>query len=111
MQCRIGPGPSLGLAVMRALAWPSTAFNFVLFRCRVTQSPCRYFCYLLFSLKTHNQAFQGEDGEGEGEEQGQGGEGDKDEDEETHQDIPVLSLSGAFFMLTSITVVVAIASE
>ena len=76
---------------------------------RVTQSSCRYFCYLLFSLKTHNQAFHGEEGEGEG--QGQGDEGDKDEDEEKHQDVPVLSLSGAFFMLASITVVVAVASE
>ena len=44
---------------------------------------------------------------------GRGDEGDKDEeeDEEKHQEVPVLSLSGAFFMLTSITVVVAIASE
>lgn len=59
---------------------------------------CRYACYLLFSLKTHNQAFQNEGEEGEG-------------GEEKHEEVPVLSLAGAFLMLTSITVMVAISSE
>lgn len=63
---------------------------------------CRYACYLLFSLKTHNQAFeQHDDDENEGE----------NGDDEKHEEVPVLSLSGAFLMLTSITVMVAVSSE
>ena len=63
----------------------------------------RYACYLLFSLKTHNQAFESHDDDEE-EEGEEGGEG-------KHEEVPVLSLSGAFLMLTSITVMVAVCSE
>lgn len=71
-----------------------------------TAVECRYACYLLFSLKTHNQAFENHDDDEE--EEGEGGEGVEGE---KHEEVPVLSLSGAFLMLTSITVMVAVSSE
>ena len=62
---------------------------------------CRYCCYLLFSLKTHNKQFeQADDGDKE--------EGDDDEHE---KDTPVLSMVGAFVLLSAITVCVAVSSE
>lgn len=61
----------------------------------------RYASYLLFSLKTHNQAFEASNG----------GEDDGEEDEDKEEETVVLSLFGAFFMLTAITVMVAISSE
>lgn len=61
-----------------------------------------YACYLLFSLKTHNQAFESQNDDGDDEEED---DGDK------HEEVPVLSLSGAFFLLASITVMVAVSSE
>ena len=66
----------------------------------------RYCCYLFFSLKTHNKQFEAADGGDEDEEGDNKGEQDDDEKE-----TPVLSMVGAFALLTGITVCVAISSE
>ena len=65
---------------------------------------CRYCCYLFFSLKTHNKQFEQSD---ENKEEGEDDGGDDDGEKET----PVLSMIGAFLLLTVITVFVAISSE
>lgn len=69
------------------------------------ECPCRYACYLLFSLKTHNQAFENHDDDDDDKEEGE------EDGEDKHEEVPVLSLSGAFLMLSSITVMVAVSSE
>lgn len=57
----------------------------------------------MFSLKTHNKQFeQNEDGDKDGED-----DGNEDGEKET----PVLSMLGAFALLTGITVCVAVSSE
>ena len=69
-------------------------------------SPYRYCCYLFFSLKTHNKQFeQTEDGDKDENEE------DADEGDNDEKETPVLSMIGAFVLLTAITVCVAISSE
>jgi hypothetical protein len=73
------PVPSLGRRILQC------------HRELLAEGPCRYLCYLLFTLKTHSSATDtGSSGEPE---------------------TPALSMTAAFMTLGVITVIVAVCSE
>lgn len=67
---------------------------------------CSYAAYLYFQLGTHREVAPAASGTG-----GSAVEGVDSDDGDEEEQTPSLSLTGAAFMLTSITVIVAFASE
>lgn len=69
------------------------------------QSPCRYGAFLYFQLGTHREVTSPSNAVG-----GSAVEG-ADSDDEKEEEVPSLSLAGAVFMLTTISVIIAFSSE